>query len=255
MRQPTSSRGQLRLEQLEARCLLAGNVTAAVVNGSLVVTGDAQDNTIEIFQTAQGIQVLGMATTVNGGTSFTAVGVTKDVVVSLGDGSDGLAFDLTVPRDLIIDMGAGDNSVNFGGFFEPPPGDTGPGGVITGRDVVVNAGNGSNFIGIFSSQVGRKTDINLGSGGTSGNFVLVFQSTFSGVTNITSGAGSDFFDIESSTFGAKTLISTGAGDDTLVLANCTFQAQTTLDGGDGFDTLMNTGNTFAVTPVIRGFEA
>jgi hypothetical protein len=241
------------VEHLEVRCLPAGNVTAAVDHGNLVVTGDAESNEIEIFQTAQGIQVNGVpGTTVNGGASFTAVGVTKDVAVSLGDGDDALVLDLNVPRDLTIDLGAGDNALNLGGFFEPPPGDTGPGGVITGRDVVIVAGNGADGVVISGSQVGWKTEISLDAGD---NFLQVDQTTFGGKTAITSGAGTDFIDIESSTFVGKTAINTGTGDDALFLVDCTFQAKTELNGGAGFDTLTNAGNTFAVTPQVSGFEA
>src|SRR5262245_59250727 len=55
MRQPTPSRGPLRVEPLEDRCLLTGgNVSVVVDHGDLVVTGDADDNVIQIFQTTQG---------------------------------------------------------------------------------------------------------------------------------------------------------------------------------------------------------
>jgi hypothetical protein len=252
MRQPTSSRGQLRVEPLEGRWVPAGNVTATVDHGDLVVTGDAESNNVEIIQTAEGIQVIGdFGTTVNGGASFTAVGVTKDVVVSLGDGDDTLGMALNVPRDLTIVLGAGGNVVNFGGFLDAPVVPV-TNGVVVGRDLVISAGSGANTLLIFESQVGRKTEINLGDGG---NFMLVFHTTFGGKTEVTSGAGMDSFEIDSSTFVGKTEINTGAGDDTLTLTGCTFQSKTELNGGDGFDALTNDGNTFAVTPQVQGFEA
>src|SRR5262245_43598107 len=111
----------LAVERLEERRLLAGNVTASVVNGNLVVSGDSASNDVVIAQTPSGIVVLGQpGTTINGGASFTAVGVTGDVRVTLGGGNDTLQAAVAVPRDLTIDLGSGDDAVTFGGFFEPP---------------------------------------------------------------------------------------------------------------------------------------
>src|SRR2546427_9671997 len=53
-------------ETLEDRCMLAGNVTAQIVKGNLVIKGDNVDNQITITSTA----VTGVGTMVNGGASF-----------------------------------------------------------------------------------------------------------------------------------------------------------------------------------------
>src|SRR5262245_59984329 len=113
MRDNKHRSGRLCVELLEDRCLLAGNVTAAVVNGSLIVTGDAESNDVLLVQTAQGIEVHGVVfsgeppavTTVNGGESFTAVGLTRDIKVDLGAGNDTLGAAFVAPGDLTVDMG------------------------------------------------------------------------------------------------------------------------------------------------------
>ena len=89
------SRG-LSLEPCERRALLAGNVTALVDDGSLVIAGDAAANGVAIQQTNTGRYVvtgfdLDGATTVNGGSAPVVLdGVTNDVVVDLRDGDDAL---------------------------------------------------------------------------------------------------------------------------------------------------------------------
>ncbi len=66
---------KLSFQTLEDRSLMAGNVTAAVQNhAALVVTGDNQDNAIEIQQVGDGqfkILVIDGTTKINGQTTAT----------------------------------------------------------------------------------------------------------------------------------------------------------------------------------------
>ena len=45
---------QLRVENLEQRQMMAGDVAVEVVNGDLVITGDSQDNNISVYQVSNG---------------------------------------------------------------------------------------------------------------------------------------------------------------------------------------------------------
>src|SRR5262245_61665314 len=66
-RNSSNSGRRLRFESLEDRTLMAGNVTAAVVNGTLQITGDKSANVIQIQQgTGNGIRLVGIGTTING---------------------------------------------------------------------------------------------------------------------------------------------------------------------------------------------
>ncbi len=58
----------LRLESLEGRAMMTGNVTADVVNGKLEIDGDAAANTIVITQIGSGEYTIAgdATTTVNG---------------------------------------------------------------------------------------------------------------------------------------------------------------------------------------------
>src|SRR5262245_5328671 len=78
---------KLHFESLEGRALLAGNVTAAVTGGDLIITGDAEANSIVIVhgRGAGEYLVKGVdGTTINGaGSSFRATGVTANVSIAL----------------------------------------------------------------------------------------------------------------------------------------------------------------------------
>jgi len=134
-----------RLEGLETRCLMAGNVTAIVQNGSLIITGDAEANQILIQEFMGDLNVLGVGTTVNGLANQSFPGVYKDVRVSLlaGDDTVDLAPDAIVSRDLVYKGGPGNN------IFTGHPGS----GV--GRDLVLQGGVGNIAIDLDGTQVGR----------------------------------------------------------------------------------------------------
>ena len=109
-------RKRLGVEALESRRLLAGNVTADVVNGDLLIGGDQQSNLIELRPSQDGIaaiEVVGLAgedgevTTINGEASFTATGVTGDVVAAMRRGDDLIyVHDVDLPGDLNVRTGA-----------------------------------------------------------------------------------------------------------------------------------------------------
>jgi hypothetical protein len=127
-----AARCKPQLEGLEARTLLAGNVTATVSGGDLVVNGDGHDNSVSVWQdTNSGNWIVsgnfssGALTTVNGQTVFIngramsfAVfsGVSDDVRIDLNGGADRLEMygnygNAVVPDDLEIDTDNGNDSV------------------------------------------------------------------------------------------------------------------------------------------------
>lgn len=84
----------LAVESLEARAMLAGNVTASVTRGTLNIKGDAQANSIIISQTpsvAGGFTITpvdGSSTTINGGTiAVNLTGVVR-VTIKMEGGND-----------------------------------------------------------------------------------------------------------------------------------------------------------------------
>ncbi len=91
---------------------LAGDVTAKLKNGSLIITGGNSGDVITVTVTDAGpatIQVApGAGTSVNGqGNPAVLTPVTQDVRIDLGAGDDSLEVHGTFPRDLRVELGAG----------------------------------------------------------------------------------------------------------------------------------------------------
>jgi hypothetical protein len=97
---------------------LAGNVTAAVYGGNLIVTGDNHGANITISQPrADQITLTGDGTTVNGSTHPTTfTGVTQGLRINLGNGNNSLTFDETNPitlrGNLSVNDGRGSNTIS-----------------------------------------------------------------------------------------------------------------------------------------------
>src|SRR5262245_19355375 len=85
---------RLRLECLEPRAMLAGNVTASVNgSGNLTITGSNADNQIEITQVdVDSYLISGTDTTINGETELQVDGVQGSLTVDLKGGADVFAF-------------------------------------------------------------------------------------------------------------------------------------------------------------------
>src|SRR5215475_3680231 len=128
---------RLGFESLEDRTLMAGNVTAAVVNGTLQITGDKSANVIQIQQApGNGIRLVGVGTTINGSSAarvFGASDISLDMLGgndsvtasslatgaltgSLGDGNDTVAFSNVISsKGLALLLGAGNDVANIKG--------------------------------------------------------------------------------------------------------------------------------------------
>ncbi len=104
----------LRYESLEKREVLAGNVTAAIVGGNLVISGDDNHNNIEIVGTGVPgeFRVIGLdlagATLINGAAGpATFRGVMGGILINARGGNDLVAaHSLTTFGDLNVQGGA-----------------------------------------------------------------------------------------------------------------------------------------------------
>jgi hypothetical protein len=153
------------LESLEDRLLLAGDVTVAVDanNGNLTVTGNALGNVIVMTKLVNTVTVApDAATRVNGGAlgvPAVFVGVTGKIAVSMGDGDDNVTIGAVADtflvgnglldpaegmdtRDLLVDLGAGDDTLDIIG--------------LRADDLTVHGRAGEDTIGIRDN--GEETD-------------------------------------------------------------------------------------------------
>jgi len=175
----------LSFESLESRTVLAGNVTASVTNGLLVVNGDNGDNQIAITQNANGgirISALNLngTTTINGQAGPIVLGnVTQGARISLGNGDDLLQLSgaansaLTFGGTTSIDLGNGDDQLQFSNFnaatlllqggsgddqflavrdLNDPNATTGTGLTVSGI-TILQAGNGDDTISFRNSAL------------------------------------------------------------------------------------------------------
>jgi hypothetical protein len=119
------SRRRLSIESLESRTLMAGNVTASVVSGSLVVQGDDLSNAVTIQQTSPGtfrlvtFQIDGAPTLINGSSDNdqTFSGVTADVNIAMAGGNDQVRINAVngpalIGRNFNVNGGTGVDNLN-----------------------------------------------------------------------------------------------------------------------------------------------
>jgi hypothetical protein len=122
-RVPNFRKRRLGAERLEVRQLLAGDVSASVVRGTLVINGDNADNFVEVFGTGTAGQFVvegftdnhGVNTTINHSSNPQTFNGVTNISVTLKRGDDFFGFEQgTVAGNLNIDMGDGNNEVNVG---------------------------------------------------------------------------------------------------------------------------------------------
>jgi len=256
-------RTPLRLESLEPRTLLAGDVVAFLDrSGNLIVIGDGAANGIDLDRfggfTVAGIDAGGAPTRVNGepnGTATFTVTGEGDIRLYLGGGDDLLQVgtrsdSVDAPDDLEVYAGPGADRV-------VTTGDTN-----VGDDLEIWGGSGNDRIGIYSPDV--VDDLEVHSDG--GDDAVTFYSARVGDDLIVrTGTGRDTVDVgfsdeqgerivEPVTVAEDTLIDLGPDDDALEVLGSTFRGRFFADGGWGTDTLIQSGNTFARGPLFVRFE-
>src|SRR5262245_32472008 len=218
-------------ESLEGRQMMAGNVLVSVSNGDLIVTGDTQENQIQIIQARQnGVPTAGRywiapqnGTLINGQASGQYVNnVTRDMRINLGDANDRLTLsdgssnsNFIVPRDLIIDMAGGADVVNVNK-------------ISVRDDATITTGDGNDSVtfkgsvGAVSGVDGGANDLFIDTGARPDNVLL--QNVFVR-RNLTINTGidnfSDIVDVYFTSVGHDTNISTGDGGDIVDIADFT----------------------------------
>jgi len=117
----TTGNVRLRLERLEAREVPAGQIQAALTAGVLTLTGDDDSNVVTLKVTSTDVTLTpDGATAINGqaaGTPVTLTGAATTLKAALKSGADSLAIDaaadVILPGGAKVDLGDGDNTLNF----------------------------------------------------------------------------------------------------------------------------------------------
>jgi len=106
--------GWLGMERLEERALMAGNVTAEVVRGRLLIRGDGAANDLRVgYLQFPPLLVEGINTTINGKSDpFLPDRPFSSIRISLGDGDDRLEMNfIEVLGDVAVGGGRGDDTI------------------------------------------------------------------------------------------------------------------------------------------------
>jgi hypothetical protein len=156
-----SAKKGLRVESLEIRAMMAGDVKVTVSDGVLNIIGDYKANGVEVTQLdngnyqVSGITWGGSATKINGGTSpkeFAAHYVRDDIRADLGAGDDALRiYDLYAPDDIEVKVGDGKDIVNIVDVYVKD-------------DVLVDSGKGDDTVTVSDSTIKEILSIKTAAG-------------------------------------------------------------------------------------------
>jgi len=209
----------LRVESLEVRAMMAGDVKVTVNDGVLKIVGDYKANGVEVTQLANGnyevsgITWGGSATKINGSTSpkeFAAHYVRDDIRVDLGSGDDALrVYDLFAPDDIEIKTGDGKDIVNVVDVYVKD-------------DLLIDTGKGDDS-------------------------ATVSGSTIKEVLSIKTGTGNDKINVEYTDIYKLLAIHAGDGNDKIT-TNYVSAAYGIIFEGLGYDTVTKKKTYFTVVP-------
>jgi hypothetical protein len=232
---------RLKIECLERRSLLAGNITASVVDGVLQITGDNQNNDLEITQTEfnsggewngvtlnlRGRNAAGdITTTINGGIGGAFAGVKNGVVISLNKGDDYLQ----VRKD------SSNRTPNLPG------------------QVSISGGHGADDLRIYARNHNSLT-VHAGWGEDE---VLISGSTVNRLTVHTNSQATDIHPDELVTLrgveaSQAVNVVGGAGDDLIEFENrCVFDGSVTIQLGEGENHVFFSAHAQNEDPTLNG---
>lgn len=241
---------RLSVERLEDRSLMAGNVTAAVTGGVLVITGDASDNgvTVDYIQANNSYQVIGTSqggtnTTINSldtsvaGNEQIFANVTKGIKITLNAGNDNLVFGAAATSTFVvtggnveIDAGIGNDTVAIGrngnaaGGAAPIENE-----VNISKSLVVKLGLGNDTLTMTNTTVSKNLVIHgdpvSGNGQADGNDSVTFPTTFTPAGGVLTN-----FPVQ---VGGKTTVQLGGGVDTFNALNLTSRGGMLIDDRAG----------------------
>jgi hypothetical protein len=252
---PRALRTPLVLETLESRENPNGTVTAVQVGTTLTLTGDDDNNVIQLKQVGGDITVTGTNTTITGGPTFSGV---TSIRAFMRDGNDTVTTDtgssFVLPGAASFDLGDGDNTlwlmtvqklelgsltVVAGDGYDNISvlGGSGQGSAIHGNASfsLGNGRNGTQPPGMDSIVAVRRVDVH-GTGGL----------------RFTSGEGDDLFTLENMT--VTYAINASGGDGSLVATTTGLNAGSVFMstvGREGGSTLRGTHLTATNTVVQR----
>ncbi len=277
MRRKTVSRCALECESLEEKALLAGDVSVAIVDGNLLVRGDAEANHILVESSVDHQQIVirglpgvgGIDTTLNGQAGPVVIGgLGRELDIRMGAGNDVVDVPRGAFRNVTVAGGRGDDVVRLGGetATNAPPAAVHIAGDLTvhlahGADrlrvehvnvsgqAVLGGGRGADHISITALHADRA----LISGGRGADAVVVLGSSINHLA-LQTGAGHDQAAVVDSAF-EELRVDLGRGNDRMAMGGTDVAGTALINGGEGRDRLTRLGGNSSDRFAIVGFEA
>ncbi len=236
----------MRLECLEGRSLMAGDVLAAIKLGSLKMEGDSQANNVSVVDLGAGkVEITGQnGTTINGTTKVTLNGFLSNFKADLKGGDDTISWrgieSHTVSR-FSIETGAGIDSVSVDQLF------AGSG--------EIESGEGNDLVEVLNAKA-SSLEIDAGAGD---DIVRVGRSTGAAISvavsemEIETGSGNDQVQIQNANLNATSLeIDLGSGDDKAMVGKVTGTSSLEISAGFGTDAVVVVDSTFRTMNIDMG---
>jgi hypothetical protein len=232
-----NSSRKLSFQTLEDRQLMAGNITAAVQNHSLVINSTSDNNYVYLGQTGNGQYTLSGAfgTTINGqSTPQTLSGVTQDFKITLKGTQDvlwivnGNGSSVTIPHNLQANLGSGGNDL-----------------LVTAASVQgsvsITGGSGESGVEIDDSMIGSPSvnsgkndcNINLGKGSVTMQYTPVERDLK--ITLGGNNTSTDSVDLGGGDVGRNLTIQTGDGNDNVTMYEFSVQNKLQIKTSGGND--------------------
>lgn len=256
-------RRRLRLESLERRELLAGNIQASVIGSKLVLTGDNLDNNLAVIALGAGrYAVAGVATTVNGNNGvFITPRPVAHLTANLNGGNDGLALSnnaqalFDIADSLFIDLedqlGVDANTLQAAIDLATTVDDFSLSGSLT-----VAGGAGDDLVAVVGN-IGGSVVVSLGTATAMGGnaFAMDGQSlaggrgTVGGGISVVGDGQADIVSIAATQVRLSASIALGGGMNQFLLDN------STVGGGVSFVGGANNDNVTLRTSTVTGHVA
>ena len=182
---------RLGVERLQARVLLAGDVTAAVTNGFLVIRGDDAANELTIERiSGDRVQVTGATgTTINGLTQPAVLRVRKGYDIATGGGDDKLTvigLNAFGRYEIRMDLGIGNDTLVARNLLA--------------QRIHAGGGDGNDSITLSNSRSRRGSGV----GGGAGDDTLVLENLrFGNGSCIDGGTGNDILQESNNRYGVR----------------------------------------------------
>lgn len=256
---------KLRLEHLETRALLAGNISVDVAGGNLLIRGDNGANQVAVLQLDDGAYaVVGFnGTEVEGEAEpFIVEGITGNIDIDLKKGNDLLGVGnevsglIALAQDLGFGGALGDAVALEADLLALLEDAEAPARLEVPRHLLVRAGDGRDGVGV-SADIGRGVNVNLGSGnntfalvgstvednvivraGSGADHLLVLGSQIDGVLDANLGNGQNLVEIFGSSIGKTAVLITGKHRDIIAIVDSSIDDHLIVRTGSGRDDVL-----------------